>query len=102
MAGFFGVPEYQEDASLEIMIEDPGFNNTFAPYYRCNNSNVERIGYLGSQIASNWSDVRRRGLAVADAADLLPEHGQAYQLARQGRPVLQAERHQSGVRRRSY
>ena len=27
MAGMFGVPEYQEQASLEIIIEDPGYNS---------------------------------------------------------------------------
>ena len=34
-AGFFGVPEYQDQVNLELILEQNGYNNTFAPYYKC-------------------------------------------------------------------
>lgn len=57
LAGFFGVPEYTEEAKLEIVVEAPGFNNTGAPYEICTNSNVANKGQIGSAIAANWSTI---------------------------------------------
>jgi hypothetical protein len=39
-AGFFGVPMYTTDYHQVIVIENPGFNNTGAPYDTCVNSNL--------------------------------------------------------------
>ncbi len=55
MAGFFGVPEYLEQASLEILVEADGVNNTGAPYYVCDNSNVVSRGYIGSTVAKEFA-----------------------------------------------
>jgi hypothetical protein len=33
-AGFFGIP-YEGQFNLELTVESPGFNNTFAPYATC-------------------------------------------------------------------
>ena len=38
MAGFFGL-SWTNNATLEPIIEQSGFNNSFAGYYQCNNSN---------------------------------------------------------------
>ncbi|KPI34836.1 3-phytase A [Cyphellophora attinorum] len=38
MAGFFGL-EWTKNATLEVVIEQSGFNNTLAGYFQCNNSN---------------------------------------------------------------
>ncbi|KAF9517079.1 hypothetical protein BS47DRAFT_1340107 [Hydnum rufescens UP504] len=35
-AGFFGIP-YEDQYQLSLIVEAFGFNNTFAPYYKCNN-----------------------------------------------------------------
>ncbi|KAF3068449.1 3-phytase A [Daldinia childiae] len=54
-AGFFGVPEYLDQVNIEILVEAPGVNNSGAPYYVCNNSNVPSRGYIGSSMASNFA-----------------------------------------------
>jgi hypothetical protein len=56
MAGFFGVPEYLEEASLEILVETPGLNNSGAPYEICNNSNVASRGSIGSTVAARFAN----------------------------------------------
>lgn len=56
MAGFFGVPEYQTEANLEIIVEASGFNNTGAPYYTCPNANVASRGSIGSTAATKFAE----------------------------------------------
>ncbi|XXG95983.1 hypothetical protein Hte_002260 [Hypoxylon texense] len=55
-AGFFGVPEYLDQVNIEILVEAPGVNNSGAPYYVCNNSNVDSLGYIGSTMASSFAN----------------------------------------------
>lgn len=47
VAGFFGVPEYQDQVNVEITVEANGYNNTGAPYSVCPNANNAR-GSVGS------------------------------------------------------
>lgn len=54
-AGFFGVPEYLDQVSIELMVEISGVNNTGAPYDTCPNSNVASRGSLGSTAASAFA-----------------------------------------------
>ncbi|KJE04504.1 acid phosphatase [Cryptococcus gattii NT-10] len=54
-AGFFGVPEYLDQVSIELMVETSGVNNTGAPYETCPNSNVASRGSLGSTAASAFA-----------------------------------------------
>ena len=56
-AGFFGVPEYQTEVNIEIMVEAEGFNNTGAPYYTCTNADVASKGSIGSAAAANFSKI---------------------------------------------
>jgi hypothetical protein len=39
-AGFFGIPMFQTDYHQVIVIENPGFNNSGAPFDTCTNSNL--------------------------------------------------------------
>ena len=41
MAGFFGL-EWTNNATIELIIEQNGFNNSLAGYDNCNNSNSDR------------------------------------------------------------
>lgn len=54
-AGFFGVPEYLDQVSIEILVETPGVNNSGAPYEICTNSNVESRGGIGNTMASKFA-----------------------------------------------
>ncbi|KAF2713514.1 phosphoglycerate mutase-like protein [Pleomassaria siparia CBS 279.74] len=54
-AGFFGVPEYLDQVSIEILVETPGLNNSGAPYDVCNNSNVADKGGIGSTVAAKFA-----------------------------------------------
>ncbi|KPI35328.1 3-phytase A [Cyphellophora attinorum] len=54
-AGFFGVPEYQKQVNIEILVESPGVNNSGAPYEICNNSNIATRGSIGSAVASKFA-----------------------------------------------
>lgn len=54
-AGFFGVPEWLHEVSIEILVETPGLNNSGAPYEICNNSNVAARGSIGSTVASKFA-----------------------------------------------
>lgn len=56
-AGFFGVPEFLDQVSLEIVVEANGFNNTGAPYEVCKNANVASRGSIGSTAATNFSAI---------------------------------------------
>ncbi|KAL2073527.1 hypothetical protein VTL71DRAFT_10853 [Oculimacula yallundae] len=53
-AGFFGVPEYQQQVNIEILVETPGVNNSGAPYDVCTNSNVASRGSIGSAAATKY------------------------------------------------
>ena len=50
-AGFFGVPEYQDQINIEILIETLGLNNSDGPYDICNNSNIASRDSIGSTVA---------------------------------------------------
>ncbi|GAA5976153.1 hypothetical protein JCM10908_005400 [Rhodotorula pacifica] len=54
VAGFFGVPEYQDQVNVEITVEANGYNNTGAPYSVCPNANNAR-GSLGSTAATAFA-----------------------------------------------
>jgi hypothetical protein len=54
-AGFFGVPEYQDQVNIEILVEATGVNNSGAPYEICNNSNIASRGSIGSTAASKFA-----------------------------------------------
>ncbi|KAI0839882.1 phosphoglycerate mutase-like protein [Hypoxylon sp. FL0890] len=54
-AGFFGVPEYLDQVSIEILVESSGVNNSGAPYEICNNSNVASRGGIGNTMASKFA-----------------------------------------------
>jgi hypothetical protein len=55
-AGFFGVPEYLDQVSIEIQVENPGVNNSGAPYEICTNSNVASRGSIGSTAATAFAN----------------------------------------------
>lgn len=59
-AGFFGVPMYQTEYHQVITIENPGFNNTLAPYDTCTNANND-IGNFGSVQAGKWVSIYLQG-----------------------------------------
>lgn len=54
-AGFFGVPEYLDQVSIEILVETPGVNNSGAAYETCTNSNVASKGSIGSTVAAQFA-----------------------------------------------
>jgi hypothetical protein len=54
-AGFFGVPEYLDQVSIEILVENQGVNNSGAPYDVCVNSNVASKGNIGSTVAAKFA-----------------------------------------------
>jgi hypothetical protein len=54
-AGFFGVPEYQNEVNIEILVEKPGVNNSGAPYEVCTNANVASRGSIGSTVATAFA-----------------------------------------------
>lgn len=56
IAGMFGIPEYLEQVSLEILVETPGLNNSGAPYENCTNSNVASRGSIGSAVAKAYAN----------------------------------------------
>ncbi|PNP42233.1 hypothetical protein TGAMA5MH_05915 [Trichoderma gamsii] len=55
-AGFFGVPEYLDQVNIEILVENPGVNNSGAPYEVCTNSNVASPGSIGSTVATEFAE----------------------------------------------
>lgn len=55
-AGFFGVPEYLDQVNIEILVENPGVNNSGAPYEVCTNSNVASRGSIGSTVATRFAE----------------------------------------------
>jgi hypothetical protein len=55
-AGFFGVPEYQDQVNIEILVETPGLNNSGAPYEVCTNSNVASRGSIGTTVSTAFAN----------------------------------------------
>lgn len=49
-AGFWGIP-FEDQYHQLIMIESPGFNNTLAPYYTCENANRPDLHRGGPRVA---------------------------------------------------
>lgn len=47
---------YQTDYHQVITIENPGFNNTLAPYDTCTNAN-NAIGGFGSVQSAKWTQI---------------------------------------------
>jgi len=54
MAGFFGL-EWTNNATLEVIIEAPGFNNSLAGYFNCNNSNLA-VSAAGTNASRIWEE----------------------------------------------
>ena len=64
MAGFFGL-EWTHNATLALILEQNGFNNSLAGYFQCNNSNsYQATG--GSNASVVWEKIY-----LADAAKRL-------------------------------
>lgn len=55
MAGFFGL-EWTNNATLEVIIEEPNFNNTLAGYFQCNNSNIG-VSAGGTNASAIWQKI---------------------------------------------
>lgn len=54
-AGFFGVPEYLDQVSIEILVETLGVNNSGAPYEVCTNADVTSRGSIGSTVSTKFA-----------------------------------------------
>lgn len=52
LAGFFGL-EWTNNATLEVIIEGSGFNNSLAGYDNCNNSN-KAVAAGGTNASTEW------------------------------------------------
>jgi hypothetical protein len=55
-AGFFGVPEYMDQVNIEILVENPGVNNSGAPYEVCTNANVGSRGGIGTTVSTAFAN----------------------------------------------
>jgi len=55
MAGFFGL-QWQNNATLEVIIEQNLFNNSLAGYFQCNNSNGPQSAG-GSNASTTWQNI---------------------------------------------
>lgn len=55
MAGFFGL-EWTNNATLEVIIEGDGFNNSLAGYDNCNNSNLA-VAEAGVNTSRIWEGI---------------------------------------------
>ncbi|KAI4148053.1 MAG: hypothetical protein L6R39_002912 [Caloplaca ligustica] len=55
MAGFFGL-EWTNNATLELIIEEQGFNNSLAGYFQCNNSN-KAVNQGGTNASMVWENI---------------------------------------------
>jgi len=53
LAGFFGL-QWPQNATLELIIEEPGFNNSLAGYFQCPNSGAPASA-VGRVAASEWA-----------------------------------------------
>ncbi|KAL8965563.1 MAG: hypothetical protein Q9183_003784 [Haloplaca sp. 2 TL-2023] len=73
MAGFFGL-EWTNNVTLELIIEEEGFNNSLAGYMRCGNSNKE-VNRGGTNASIAWANVY-----LQDATKRLQASAPDYQL----------------------
>lgn len=55
LAGFFGL-QWPTNASLEVIIEQNGFNNSLASYFKCNNSNLP-VSTGGDNASTQWQNI---------------------------------------------
>ena len=55
MAGFFGL-EWVNNATLEVIIEQPFYNNSLAGYFQCNNSN-NYLSSGGTNASIAWENI---------------------------------------------
>lgn len=55
MAGFFGL-EWSNNATLELIIEEEGFNNSLAGYFQCENSNAA-VNEGGTNASVVWEKI---------------------------------------------
>ncbi|KAL8681577.1 MAG: hypothetical protein Q9186_002317 [Xanthomendoza sp. 1 TL-2023] len=55
MAGFFGL-EWTNNATLELIIEEEGFNNSLAGYFQCSNSNTP-VNQGGMNASIIWENI---------------------------------------------
>ncbi|KAF2103962.1 phosphoglycerate mutase-like protein [Rhizodiscina lignyota] len=74
LAGFFGL-QWTNNATLELIIEEPNFNNTLAGYMNCNNSNLAP-GESGNTAEAEWytiylADALKRLQGMIDPPDIL-------------------------------
>ena len=58
LAGFFGL-EWTKNATLEVIIEGDGFNNSLAGYDNCNNSN-KAVAAGGTNASIEWVNATHR------------------------------------------
>ncbi|KAK8867559.1 phosphoglycerate mutase-like protein [Apiospora arundinis] len=56
-AGFFGVPEYMDEVSIEILVEAPHVNSSGSPYYVCPNADVKSKGYIGTAVSNAYAEL---------------------------------------------
>lgn len=54
MAGYFGLA-WTNNATLEVIIEQPNFNNSLAGYFQCNNSNTY-VSTGGNNASRIWEN----------------------------------------------
>ncbi|KAL9097125.1 MAG: hypothetical protein Q9165_000551 [Trypethelium subeluteriae] len=69
LAGFFGL-QWTQNATLELIIEQNGFNNSLAGYYQCNNSNTN-VSATGNTALAQWAAIYLAN-ATARLAPLAP------------------------------
>ena len=55
LAGFFGL-EWTNNVTLELIIEEEGFNNSLAGYMQCENSNKE-VNRGGTNASVAWANI---------------------------------------------
>jgi Histidine phosphatase superfamily (branch 2) len=55
LAGFFGLG-WTQNASLLLMIEDSGFNNSLAGYFKCPNSDY-KVSSSGDKAKAQWTSI---------------------------------------------
>lgn len=55
MAGFFGL-EWTNNATLEVIIEQPNYNVSLAGYFQCNNSNLP-VNQGGANASVTWENI---------------------------------------------
>jgi len=55
LAGFFGL-QWTQNATLELIIEGPHFNNSLAGYFRCDNAN-KGVSAGGTNATTQWVSV---------------------------------------------